>query len=163
MNISDVTKILEVFHSKDWSSYYELHSETWKKNIWFKIGDIHEFKFVRNLIDLDLKKIDDSFQVSEWITFLIYKKGDFFGSHTDDIISYDTTTKKKIIYSGGYLLNSDFEGGDFIIDGKKNKAKIGELFLFERHLTHKVLEVENGIRYSLHFAVESTNLNKSII
>lgn len=162
MDISNVNKILEIFHSKDWSSYYELHSENWKKNIWFKIGNIDDFKFVKDVINFDLKKIDSNFQVSDWITFLIYKKGDFFAIHTDDLIQYDTS-KKKIVYSGGYLLNNEFEGGEFIIDGKKNKAKVGELFLFERNLKHEVLEVMNGIRYSLHFAVEKINLNKSII
>lgn len=164
MSISDVNNILEVFHSKDWSSKYEYHYENWKHNIWFKIGDLSEFKFVKDLINLDLKKINEEYEVSDWVTFLIYKEGDFFGLHTDDVINYGTS-KKQIIYTGGYLLNNNFTGGDFIIDGKTNTSNVGELFLFERHLKHEVLKVNSGIRYSLHFAVEIFNkqIKKSII
>ena len=161
MSISDVNNIFKVFHSKDWSSYYEFHKEPWKKNIWFKIGDIDEFKFVKDLINYDLKKIDEDYEVSDWITFLIYEEGDFFGLHTDDVLQYGSN-KKKILYTGGYLLNEDFEGGEFIIDNIKNEAKIGELFLFERYLKHEVLMVNEGVRYSLHFAVETNNPNKKI-
>ncbi len=161
MSISDVNKILKIFHSKDWSSNYEYHYENWKRNIWFKIGDVDEFKFIKDLINSDLKKIDEDYKVSDWITFLIYEEGDFFGLHTDDVLQYDSK-KKKVLYTGGYLLNEDFEGGEFIINNQKNESKVGDLFLFERHLKHEVLKIKNGIRYSLHFAVETTNLNKKI-
>jgi len=111
---------------------------------------------------LDLKNINENYKVSNWITFLIYKEGDFFGIHKDD----DLTAKDKndkMIYSGGYLLNDDFEGGEFIIDNQILNAEIGELFFFERHLKHEVKKIKKGIRYSLHFAIETSNFQKNII
>lgn len=153
MEISDVKLILDTYHSKDWSEHYELHCENWKKNTWFKIGNTKEFQFVKELINHDLKSIDVNYNVTDWITFLIYEKDDFFGVHTDDTFDYKNSNKQ-LIYTGGYILNKNFKGGDFIVNNEKLETNVGELFLFERHLKHEVLKIEKGVRYSLHFGVE---------
>ena len=84
MNKFEVNKIIEIFHSKDWSDKYDFHNKKWKRNIWLKIGNIEDFNFVKDIINSDLKKINKNYKVSNWITFLIYKEGDFFGRHKDD-------------------------------------------------------------------------------
>ncbi len=162
MRQSDVDKIIEIFQSKDWSDKYEYHNEYWKKNIWFKIGHIEEFGFIKQIINDDLEKINENYVVSDWITFLIYEKGDFFGVHTDDDIRYNQTGMK-ILFTGGYILNDDFKGGDFLISDKKLEVNVGELFMFGRSEKHEVTTVESGIRYSLHFAIETKINKKSLL
>lgn len=155
----EVSKILEVLHSKDWSECYITQSNDLKKNIWFYINDIPEFSFVKDIIDRDLKNIDKDYKCSDWLTLLIYQKDDFFGLHKDD---YEDA-KDKILFSGGYLLNNEYEGGEFIISGEKLHATIGELFMFGRKEEHEVKPLKSGIRYSLHFAIKLENNNKTLI
>lgn len=159
MNIEDVNKILETLHSKDWSKHYILQNEELKKNTWFYINENPQFNFVKDIINNDLKNINQDYKCSEWVTLLIYETGDFFGLHNDDYAS----KKNQTLFSGGYLLNKDYEGGEFIIGGKKLEASVGELFYFSRKEEHEVKRVENGKRYSLHFAIEIENNNKSLI
>ncbi len=155
----EINKIFEVLNSKDWSDLYMVQNETWKKNSWFYINDITEFSFIKEIIYNDLKNVDKSYKCSEWITLLIYEKGDFFGLHKDDYLE----TKDRTVFSGGYLLNDDYEGGEFIIDGKKLEAGVGELFMFDRKYEHEIKPLKNGMRYSLHFGVQVEQHNKSLI
>jgi hypothetical protein len=161
MKSLDVQLIIDTYNSRDWSHLYEVHNTNWSRNIWFKIGNISEFDFVKDLINNDLKNINTEYNVTNWLTFLIYNKNDFFGVHTDDTFNYGNSNKQPI-YTGGYILNNDFEGGEFIIENKKLEIDIGELFLFKRHVKHEVLKIKNGIRYSLHFGVEK-QIKKSMI
>lgn len=157
----EVSKILDLFHSRDWSEYYDYQDVPYfKKNIWFKINKVEEFNFVRELINKELEYINPTYKISDWITLLIYNKGDFFSLHKDSD-SYLPENKRTVL-SGGYILNKDFEGGDFLIDGKKLECKVGELFYFGRNVLHEVTKIHSGTRYSLHFAID-TNINKTII
>lgn len=160
MENSDVNKILDLFFQKDYSEFYEHYNLDWKKNKWLKISNFSEFNFVEEIINKDLKKVNKFYEVGDFITFLIYNEGDFFGNHIDGP-SY-SSNKSNTILTGGYLLNTDFEGGDFIIENKKLSTGIGELFLFGRNDWHEVKEVTSGIRYSLHFAINE-NKPKGLI
>ena len=151
MENSDVNKILNIFLKKDCSEFYENYDLDWKKNKWLKISKFPEFNFVRKLINEDLKRINEFYQVGDFITLLIYNKGDFFGSHIDGP-SY-ISTKSKTVMTGGYLLNTGYKGGDFIVEDTTLNTKPGELFLFGRNVWHEVKEVTEGTRYSLHFAI----------
>lgn len=155
----EVDKILEVLHSKDWSEHYIIQDSDLKKNIWFYINSIPEFSFVKDIIDRDLKNTNTDLKCSDWLTLLIYQKDDFFGLHTDD---YENA-KEKILFSGGYLLNNDYEGGEFMISGEKLDVATGELFMFGRKQEHEVKPLKSGIRYSLHFAIKLENSNKTLI
>ena len=95
-----------------------------------------------------------------FITLLVYNKGDFFGKHIDNQEDYKSSTKT--VKSGGYLLNTDYTGGEFLIEGKPLQVKVGELFLFGRNVEHEIKEVTSGVRYSLHFGV-SENKPKSLL
>ena len=79
---------------------------------------------------------------------MIYKKGDFITEHRD------TSSFGTGILSGGYLLNDEYKGGNFILDGKKLEVEVGELFTYGRDVLHEVTEVTNGVRYSLHFFID---------
>jgi len=159
MDLNQVDKILKVFHSNDWSKYYDFHNDNWKKNVWLNIGNLKEFSFVKEIINQDLTKINKEYFVSDWITFLIYKENDFFGLHKDTM-QY-RKSEKKILYSAGYLLNDKFDGGEFLINNQKIQKNVGELFFFDRKTPHEVTKIKSGIRYSLHFVIET--FNKKII
>ncbi len=155
----EVSNILEVLHSKDWSEYYMTQNNELKRNIWFYINDIPEFSFVKDIIDNNLKNVDKTYKCSEWVTLLIYEKDDFFGLHKDDYVD----AKNRTVFTGGYLLNDDYEGGEFMISGEKLDAAVGELFMFERKHEHEIKPLKSGMRYSLHFAVNIENVNKTLI
>ena len=131
MNLSQVDKILKVFHSNDWSKYYDFHNESWKKNVWLSVGNLEEFSFIKKIINQDLSEINKEYFVSDWITFLIYNENDFFGLHKDDNIQYGKS-EKKILYSGGYLLNDKFEGGEFLVNNQKIQKVIKYLKFVEK-------------------------------
>ena len=146
----EVNKILEILNSKDWSSYYVIQNNSLKKNIWFYINDIPEFSFVKTIVNDDLKNVDKTYKCSEWLTLLIYEKDDFFGLHKDDYLD----TKDRTVFTGGYLLNDDYTGGEFMISGEQLKTEVGELFMFDRKHEHEIKPLKNGMRYTLHFGVQ---------
>ena len=155
----EANKVLKTLHSKDQSSQYIIQNNSLKKNIWFYINDIPEFNFIKDIIDNDLKNVDKSYKCSEWITLLIYEKGDFFGLHKDDYLE----TKDRMVFTGGYLLNDDYKGGEFMISGEKLKVTVGELFMFDRKHEHEIKPLKDGMRYALHFGVQVEQHNKSLI
>ena len=92
-----------------------------------------------NLSYSDIDK-EESFQ------FLRYKKTGHFTWHKD-------ATEKKEFMTAILLLNDNFDGGNLLY--KKNnevfnfKRSAGTLVFFPTNLSHKVTEIENGIRYSI--------------
>ena len=155
----EANKVLETLHSKDWSEHYIIQNNSLKKNIWFYINDIPEFNFVKNIIDNDLSNINKTYKCSEWLTLLIYKKDDFFGLHKDDYLE----TKDRTVFTGGYLLNDNYEGGEFMLSGEKSQSGIGELFMFDRKHEHEIKPLRSGMRYTLHFGIQVEQNNKSLI
>ncbi len=166
MKQSEVNKILDLYHSKDYtnSDAYERSIPPCiplRSNVWVFLDELEEFNFVRDIIDKDLQSIDKTYRCGEFYTLLIYEKGDFFAEHTDKSsvysdseISTSPQDEEKILFTGGYELNRDYKGGNFIIDGKELDVDIGELFYFSRDILHEVKEVKEGIRYSIHFSIE---------
>lgn len=82
--------------------------------------------------------------------FTEYKEGEFYGWHTDR----DSTTFRDRFTSTVIQLNEDYDGGLLEIKDIKNnliplKQKIGNLYVFDSGLKHRVTPVETGIRYSL--------------
>ena len=150
MKTSDAKKIVSLFweNFEDWRYKFQYKHTNIIRNWWFNISATEELSFVNELIRKDL---DDDVEPLPWITLLMYNRGDFFGLHTDD--KYRGSSEDDILYSGGYLLNDDYEGGEFILDGETLDKEIGELFTFKRDVPHEVLPVTKGVRLSLHFSV----------
>jgi len=155
----EINKIFEILNSKDWSEHYIIQNNSLKKNSWFYINGISEFSFVKEIIYNDLKNVNNDYKCSEWITLLIYEKGDFFGLHKDDYLE----TKDRMVFTGGYLLNDDYTGGEFMISDKKLEAAVGELFMFDRKYEHEIKPLKSGMRYALHFGIQIEQHNKSLI
>ena len=98
------------------------------------------------LFDLIESQLSPEYKIKDVFRGLIYKKGDYMSLHKD--ADFDDA-----YLSGGILLNEEYEGGEFIIEGKTLKVPIGELFTFGRHQEHEIKPIKSGIRYSLHFHI----------
>jgi len=162
MRSLDVDHILDIYNKKDYSNHFVDFNLKHKKLKTLTISSFSEFDFVKELINKELKQIDENYEVSEFITLLKYENGDFFNLHID-ASSYKATNTTTTILSGGCLLNTDYIGGDFIINKKLLDIKIGELFYFGRTEPHEITKVTNGIRLSLHFAVNTSYKEISLI
>ena len=157
MESFEIDKILDFYRSNTekifrWRDNHCTHS-------WLHITLNKKFDFVRDIINKDLQNMGyNDYRCAEFvapttlgqgpITLLKYVKGDFFGEHSD------TSTYGTGILSGNYLLNDEFEGGDFILDGEKLEKEVGELSVYGRDILHEVKEVTSGIRYSIHFYID---------
>jgi len=158
MESHEIDKILDIYRSNTEKIIRWRYSDI--SNSWLHITLNKKFDFVRDIINKDLQNMGyNDYRCAEFvppvgvgsqgpITLLIYEKGDFFGEHRD------TATYEIGILSGNYLLNDEFEGGDFILDGKKLEVGVGELFTFGRDILHEVKKVTSGIRYSMHFFID---------
>ena len=158
MESFEIDKILDFYRSNTekifrWRDNHCTHS-------WLHITLNKKFDFVRDIINKDLQNIGyNDYRCAEFvppvgvgsqgpITLLIYEKGDFFGEHRD------TATYEIGILTGHYLLNDEFEGGDFILDGEKLEKEVGELSVYGRDILHEVTKVTSGIRYSIHIFID---------
>ena len=161
MELSNVTQILNLLQSKKFDNLIESEERyLYKKLTRIKIGGIKEFDFVKKIIQKDLTLINSDYVISDWVSLLIYKPGDFFGTHKDGH-SYGSDDYDTIL-SAGYLLNNDYTGGKFLIEGKEITPSVGELFTFDRFVLHEITPVQTGVRYSLHFAVNKFKSNTLI-
>jgi hypothetical protein len=175
MESNEISKILEVYHSKDysdkiirWRDFLKVSIGDYPNlsNSWLSLTKFKEFDFVRDIINKDLQNIDNDYRCANFdipngayqgpITFMIYKKGDFITEHRDGS-SYGggiLSSTYNFQMGGGYLLNNEYKGGNFILDGKKLEVGVGEVFTYGRDVLHEVTEVIEGIRYSLHFFID---------
>lgn len=161
MTVQDTEEILKVYKSKDYSDVHTFFDLEWKRNLQVPISKLPEFNFIRDLINKDLRKMHPDYLVSDFITILEYNKGDFFGRHRDGP-SYESKTDITIL-SGGYILNDYYKGGDFLIKNKKINTEVGKIFTFSREVVHEITEVTEGVRYSIHFAVNRPENKKNLV
>jgi len=159
MESFEVNKILDLYHSNDYSEVVKKWKPPCvpnKSNHWLYLEELREFDFVRDIINRDLQSVDERYICGEFFTLLIYKKGDFFSKHNDKSPDSGLLDEEevKLSLSGGYYLNDNYTGGDFILGGKRLESNIGEIFIFGRDVLHEVTEVTDGMRYTLHFGVE---------
>ena len=71
-----------------------------------------------------------------------YYEGDSFSRHSDQ--SY-------ALHSVGVCLNSDYEGGEFVLYNPDNTLpkETGLIYTFDSTRQHQILEVKKGIRWSM--------------
>ena len=160
MHNADVKHILDIYNKKDYSNDFIDYNLKHKKVKTLSISSFGEFDFVKKLINEELKQIDENYEVSEFITLLKYEKGDFFNLHID--ASSYSSTESNTILSAGCLLNDDYSGGNFIINSKILNVGIGKLFTFGRTEPHEITKITDGVRLSLHFAI-NTKYKKSTL
>ena len=109
---------------------------------------------------------------SPFTAFRKYREGDFFVKHIDDL------NEKYIIRGDGQKIltisiqlsdEDEYEGGDFLVwDNDKEiivDKKIGNAIMYSANVPHEVKEITKGVRISLIFAPQNTNIkfNNSLI
>lgn len=99
----------------------------------------------------------EMFNLKEEIYFHKYQTNDWFGRHDD--------TRDYRLYSVGVLLNDDFEGGDFKLYNPNefllNKIS-GNCYVFDVSVSHEITPITLGIRYSLIWFIQNTNIKTKI-
>jgi len=112
--------------------------------------------FIENSIKVKIKHLKSD------IAILEYNVGDKLGMHND----YNKSQEDFRVYTIGVLLNTNWEGGDFIIiDSKTNEKtildkKIGNTYLFDALSPHMVDEVIEGSRFSLITHIRNSEIVK---
>lgn len=89
----------------------------------------------------------------EVIHFHKFVKGDWFGKHND--------IRDNRLYAVGVLLNDDFEGGDFKLYNPNEiilNRVIGNTYLFDVRIDHKITPILEGERYSLLWFLENKHI-----
>lgn len=135
MNCTDIIKFLEKknhLRIENQKNHYTKISLNKNTETWI-------FDFVES-------KLSSQYTIKEDFRGLKYTKGDFMSLHKDGDYSH-------AYLSGGMLLNDDYDGGEFIIEGTPLDISIGEVFTFGRNELHEVKPIKSGVRYSLHFHV----------
>jgi predicted 2-oxoglutarate/Fe(II)-dependent dioxygenase YbiX len=113
-------------------------------------------KFVEKHIGVKIKEINSD------IAILEYNTGDKLGMHND----YNKSQEDFRVYTIGVILNTDWQGGDFIIiDSKTNEKKIlqkiiGNTYLFDTLSPHMVDEITKGTRYTLITHIRNSEIIK---
>ena len=77
---------------------------------------------------------------------LKYEPTDFFAKHTDRHLSKEFN--KDFLYNLNIKLNSDFEGGEFLLEDTTFNADVGDLYHYKSTQYHEVLPITKGIRYT---------------
>ncbi len=90
------------------------------------------------------------------IHFHKFIEGDFFTRHND--------SRDGRIYSLGVNLNDDYLGGDFILYDEISNTNViekkeGNSYFFDAATDHEILQVKNGIRFSLILFLKMENLS----
>ncbi len=163
MTLSKVETILNYYNQHLFEDFHgRTFSTNMRSNKQISLQNHPIYNSIKETITEDIKSVNEDWEPTEWISLIEYVQGDYFNEHTDD---YGNRSNKdpKLIFSGGYLLNNKFEGGSFILNGKRQKHRIGELFYFKRDEPHQVETVTLGKRYALHFGIQKKTVNKLLI
>ena len=117
-----------------------------------------EFDWVSNrFIDYIKKTENIEISKSKFVKCLKYEVGDLFEPHKDFHPNLDFY--KTFMFNINILLNDDFGGGDFLLNGKIYPKQRG--WAYSSNELHEVREVTNGVRYSILYGVFSDGITRS--
>jgi predicted 2-oxoglutarate/Fe(II)-dependent dioxygenase YbiX len=110
-------------------------------------------QFVEETLKIKLIRLNNDAHI------LCYGINDGFGKHID----YNPMGDESRVYTFGLLLNTEYEGGDFIMYDKEktifNKV-VGNSYLFETTIPHEVEKITNGVRYTLIIHIKKSEIKK---
>jgi hypothetical protein len=155
-----VEKVL--FSKKECDKIIEIHkvnSQKWKnydreyKSFSIILNEETEWIFSRMKAFFEEESGIVMHTIKNEVHFHVFETNDWFGIHND--------LRDNRLFSLGVLLNDDFEGGDFKLynpnEIKLNKEK-GNSYLFDVGISHEVTPIKNGVRYSLIWFIQNTNI-----
>ena len=119
-----------------------------------------ELEWVSNRFIDYIKKVEN-IEVSEskFVKCLKYEVGDFFDPHKDFDPKLDFY--KTFMFNINILLNDDFGGGDFLLNGEIYPKQRGWAYYYSSNEWHEVKKVTNGVRYSVLYGVFSDNITRN--
>ena len=119
-----------------------------------------EFDWVSSRF-IDYIKKTEKIEISEskFVKCLKYEVGDFFEPHKD--FHPNLNFYKTFMFNINILLNDDFGGGDFLLNGEIYPKQRGWAYYYSSNELHEVREVTNGVRYSILYGVFSDGINRS--
>jgi hypothetical protein len=136
-------------------------------NSWKRVDDGD--KYYHTYLELDwiserfIKYIKDTENVdvinSKFVKCLKYEVGDLFEPHMDYHPNLDFY--KTFMYNINILLNDDFGGGDFLVDGNIYPKQRGWAYHYKSNEIHEVKPIESGVRYSILYGVFSDGIKRS--
>tara|TARA_Y100000287_G_scaffold176041_1_gene166357 strand:+ start:626 stop:1165 length:540 start_codon:yes stop_codon:yes gene_type:complete len=130
----------EYHNNKDFDTAYSVDLQVaWRDNI---VGCINNYKKKYPNCDAD--------HFCQ-IRFNKYNESQYIAKHVDHIRSlFDGKAKGVPLISLVGLLNDDFEGGEFLLNGEDMELKAGDLLIFPSTFSyeHMTTPVEKGTRYS---------------
>lgn len=88
---------------------------------------------------------------------LKYQVGDKFPPHVDR--NENDEFHKDFLYNINMLLNTDYEGGEFRIEGNPHLYEPGVVYHYNSSKLHEVTEITKGIRYSVLFYIRERDFN----
>lgn len=135
-------KLIDIYKGRRQKYYHEYSEDSW----------IHEL--VNKLIH---KNLGSEYKILERVTILKYDVGDYFIEHVDGPNNLKINKELPYHFYGGVELcnKSEFDGGDFYINGKNVDFKKGRLFTHGFNDKHGVKEIIRGTRWSIHFLIQS--------
>lgn len=155
-----VEKVL--FSKKECDKIIEIHkvnSQKWKnydreyKSFSIILNEKTEWIFSRMKTFFEKESGIVMHTIKNEVHFHVFETNDWFGIHND--------SRDNRLFSLGVLLNDDFEGGDFKLynpnEIKLNKES-GNSYLFDVSISHEVTPIKNGVRYSLIWFIQNTNI-----
>lgn len=115
---------------------------------------------IEDLIIPKIKKLNITSLSSE-CDVIKYKVGSFFGKHKDNNFESIKHRKQSVVIQ--LSEESDYEGGELIINNTVANKTIGNTIVFDSGLTHEVTKLTKGTRYSFIGWVAENNKTKQMI
>ena len=132
--------LVEMVNGRRQKNYHEYDTNSW----------IHSI--IDNLIK---QNIGQEYELLERVTILRYDEGDYFIEHVDGPGNVRMGKNLPYHFYGGIELSekSEFDGGEFYIEGKDVDYKKGRIFTHGFSDKHGVRKVTKGTRWSIHFLI----------
>jgi len=111
--------------------------------------DIELVEVLRSSLKIYIQNVWKDFTFNQDQGFCLNKmiKGDGYNEHVDNVPGTSCDWKMTLVY----LLNDDFQGGDFTVHKVDQKLQQGDLIMFPSYwmFPHGIKTVTKGSRYSL--------------
>lgn len=123
-----------------------------EKTYWFYERMV---EWVKKELNLDLKE--------PGVVVLKYEEGDSMALHIDK--GEGKKHHQDFVWNVNLILNDEYEGGCFVLDGKEYKEPAGSIYYYPSDKLHGVTEITSGERYILVMYVRQRDikLNKNLI
>jgi hypothetical protein len=162
VSISDINRIKKIYKNGEENTGNDLVNEFNKryKKEEYNVNVVNAKTFFCDLNNVELINIIKKYILvleNEYISnvhYINYNIGEKALSHVDTGSSIRTTI---------FLLNDNYEGGEFFLNDVYIPLKLGQILEFEADLIHEVKEIKNGNREVLVTWIKKSQKNKKTL